>query len=161
MRGSQGLPKVVVPVLWATLLIFSNASFAQNSVSFAAHRDFVAGDGPKLFASADLVGVAAEDGISLREIGLILLFCPLFAWIAFAFSTALAGFIALRNGGEHESLQLEEGGAPKERTAVLIPIYNEDVDGVVKRLRAMMRSVASTGLGDRFDFFLLSEFQFG
>jgi len=61
MRGPQGLPKVVVPVLWATLLIFSNASFAQNSVSFAAHRDFVAGDGPKLFASADLNGDGVVD----------------------------------------------------------------------------------------------------
>ncbi|WP_157217015.1 glucans biosynthesis glucosyltransferase MdoH [Flavisphingomonas formosensis] len=110
-----------------------------------------------LFASADIVGVAAEDGISLRELGLILLFCPLFAWIAFAFSTALAGYFALRHGGTHESLRLEDGGAPRERTAVLVPIYNEDVDGVMKRVRAMMRSVASTGHGAQFDFFILSD----
>jgi len=110
-----------------------------------------------LFASADLVGVAAEDGISLREFGLILLFCPLFAWIAFAFSTALAGYFALRNGGTHESLQLAPAGRPEARTAVLVPIYNEDVEGVMRRVHMMMRSVASTGHGDRFDFFILSD----
>jgi hypothetical protein len=61
MQDAQGLRRAIVPVLWATLLILnSNVMFAQNSVSFAAHRDFVAGDAPKLFASGDLNG----DGIT-------------------------------------------------------------------------------------------------
>ena len=110
-----------------------------------------------LFASADLVGVAAEDGVDLRELGLILLFCPLFAWIAFSFSTALAGYFALRNGGTHESLRLVPNGMPQRRTAVLVPVYNEDVEGVMKRVRAMIRSIESTGNGDRFAFFILSD----
>jgi membrane glycosyltransferase len=110
-----------------------------------------------LLASASMAGVAASNGISLRELLLLLLFCPLFAWIAFAFSSALAGFFCLLAGHRHESLKLVEDCAPPRRTAVLMPIHNEEIGGVVSRLRTMMRSLAATGHGAAFDFFILSD----
>jgi hypothetical protein len=60
MRDTQALKGVVLSVLWTSFLISSHAMLAQDSVSFAAHRDFVAGDGPKQFASGDL----NHDGIT-------------------------------------------------------------------------------------------------
>ena len=52
--------RTALTVLCAFLVVSSHSIAAQGSVSFAAHRDFVAGDGPKLFASGDLNG----DGIA-------------------------------------------------------------------------------------------------
>jgi membrane glycosyltransferase len=42
-------------------------------------------------------------------------------------------------------------------TAILIPIYNEEVARVCEGLRAVYLSLAQTGQGDRFDFFILSD----
>ena len=110
-----------------------------------------------LLASASMAGVAATNGISLRELLLLLLFCPLFAWIAFSFSSALAGFFCLLGGHGHESLKLAGIVPPRRRTAVLMPIHNEEFGGVAFRLRTMMRSLGATGHGAAFDFFILSD----
>ena len=47
--------------------------------------------------------------------------------------------------------------AADARTAVIMPIANEDVAGVFARMRATHESVMRTGHGDRFDFFVLSD----
>ena len=43
------------------------------------------------------------------------------------------------------------------RTAMLLPTYNEDPHHLMARLRAMFESVAATGHGAQFDWFLLSD----
>jgi membrane glycosyltransferase len=110
-----------------------------------------------LCASSAMAGVALPNGINAREFALLLLFVPLFAWIAFSFASALVGFLSLLTGGAHESLRLAEGGAPRRRTAILMPIHNEDVAAVMSRVRRMAASVAETGHGEAFDFFILSD----
>jgi membrane glycosyltransferase len=108
-------------------------------------------------ASAWTASVAATDGLMLREIAMIALFLPLFAWIAFSFASAFAGFLCLLTGNAHQSLAIPESGVPRLRTAVLMPIYNEDAGGVIARLDDMIRSVEATESGGRFDFFILSD----
>src|SRR5215831_815940 len=66
MLEPQVLKKAVVMVLWAGFLFLfsSNKMLAQDRVAFAAHQDFVAGDGPKLFARGDLNGDGITDFIT-------------------------------------------------------------------------------------------------
>lgn len=110
-----------------------------------------------LCASSAMAGVALPNGINVREFALLLLFVPLFAWIAFSFASAFVGFLSLLSGGAHESLRLADGGAPRRRTAILMPIHNEDVAAVMSRVRRMAASVGATGHGAAFDFFILSD----
>lgn len=98
-------------------------------------------------------------GITVLE-GLVLaLFLVLFAWIAFSFMSTLAGFFVLLARGL-DVLPIDNDGpvpAISTRTAMLLPIYNEDPHHVMARLRAMYESVEATGTAQRFDWFLLSD----
>lgn len=69
------------------------------------------------------------------EAVLVLLFGVLFAWISTGFWTALLGFFALTFRRAKPSVHVDTEGplpsVPKEsRTAILVPIYNENVDRV-------------------------------
>lgn len=90
------------------------------------------------------------------------IFALLFAWIALSFWSGLFGFllgvlrrhpVTLRRHGP------ATGPVPGlgERTAILVPVYNEDPTEVSGRLAVMHRSLQATGHGDAFDFFLLSD----
>jgi membrane glycosyltransferase len=105
----------------------------------------------------ELVRVSIPGGISFVETAILALFLPLFAWIAFSFGSALAGFCVLLWGRGEARLLSEMPGRPMGRTAVLMPIYNEDVDAVFRRLRAMADSLQSAAVAGAFDIFVLSD----
>lgn len=109
------------------------------------------------FSLAELVRVSAPAGVNLIEAVLLLLFMPLFAWIALSFCSALAGFIALVTGKTDAVLLRDDPRMPVSRTAVLMPIYNEDVDAVFRRLRAMIASLKAEGATKAFEIFVLSD----
>ncbi len=99
------------------------------------------------------------NGIDILEGSLLLLFVALFAWIAQAFVSAVAGFLRLlskphaRLGlSPHDPLPSLSG-----RTALLMPTYNEDPERLLAGLQAIYESVAATGQAERFDFFVLSD----
>ncbi|WCT74002.1 glucans biosynthesis glucosyltransferase MdoH [Sphingomonas naphthae] len=110
-----------------------------------------------IFASVWTTGAAAEDGLQLSEVLLILLVLPLFAWITFSFVQAVAGFICLATGTGHEMIPLPTGRRPKSRAAILMPIHNEGANEVMSRVAAMIRSLEKTAGGDMFDIFILSD----
>ena len=88
------------------------------------------------------------------------LFALLFGWVAAGFATALTGFVVRLRGDPH-SLRLPAASdrlpdAPA-RTAIVMPICNEDVRTVFAGLRATVDSLAATGLPDLFDVYLLSD----
>jgi membrane glycosyltransferase len=81
------------------------------------------------------------------------------AWIGAGLATALMGVLVLLRGDRH-ALALREPRAPidaKARTAVIMPICNEDIATVFAGLRATCESLASTGALKLFDFYLLSD----
>ena len=87
------------------------------------------------------------------------LFVLLFAWIAFSFMSALAGFAVLLFRKKDE-LGIDPAAplpAIRSRTAMLLPTYNEDPYRVLARLRAIYESVEETGHGANFDWFVLSD----
>ena len=114
-----------------------------------------------LLATAASVAVKEalfSDGTSPWDALLLLLFFPLFGWISFGFVTAAIGFCLLMTG-------LHPGFVPvprrdmtlRGRTAVLMPVHNEEIDAVFGRIGRMAAMLRDTGQAERFDLFVLSD----
>ena len=100
------------------------------------------------------------DGLSGLEIVLLLLFIPLFAHIAVGFCTALAGFYVINRGGDGSRISagLPAGGPYRlASTAIVMPVFNEDVSRVFEGLRVVYGSVQKLEGAENFDFFVLSD----
>jgi membrane glycosyltransferase len=98
-----------------------------------------------------MAGVFQVDGVSLREGAILALFAILFAWIASSFWLTVFG--AFARFTKAELLPLKPVATPSAaRTAILMPVYNEDVARVFSGLRAIQESA-----GPDFDFFILSD----
>jgi membrane glycosyltransferase len=95
------------------------------------------------------------------EMAILGLSTILFVWISLGFWTALSGFVLLTFGRDRHAIT--RSGAPHTaippaaRTAVVMPICNEHVARVFAGLRATYQSLARTGDGEHFDFFVLSD----
>jgi membrane glycosyltransferase len=112
-----------------------------------------------LVAAYQIWWLLRGSGIDVLEAILLLLFVTLFAWIAQSFVSAIAGFVALL-AHPHARLGLSPDDplpALSTRTALLMPTYNEDPERLLAGLRAMHESLAATGQGRQFDFFVLSD----
>lgn len=107
----------------------------------------------------EMYEVLQVGGVTILE-GLVLgLFVLLFAWIAFSFVSALAGFAVLLLR-KREVLRIDTlCPLPTVigRTAMLLPTYNEDAHRIMARLQAIYESVEETGVSHRFDWFVLSD----
>lgn len=110
-----------------------------------------------LLAASVLMQSLARDGFEVRDVVLLALFLPLFAWLAFSCLSALAGFVSLVMGRREDLAAAAPGRLPLGATAVLVPIYNEEVGAIFARLWAMSRSIASAGGAGLFDIFILSD----
>ena len=111
-------------------------------------------------ASARLLDVFRFDQISLLDSALLAVFAVLFAWIATSFWIACLGAHSLwRGSGQSPSVPAHvlPVGASQSRTALAVPIYNEDARHVSARLQAMLDSLRQTGIIAQFDVFMLSD----
>ncbi len=111
-----------------------------------------------------MIDIMPTHGRDWAERGLLGLFAILFAWVSAGFWTAVLGaWVMLRGDDRHSitSVLRGEGGkapiAAEARTAIIMPICNEDVATVFAGLRATCESLARTGAAERFDFFVLSD----
>jgi len=95
------------------------------------------------------------------ELAILSLFTILFAWVSLGFWTALSGLALLCFGRDRHAItrSAAPGTAipPEARTAVIMPIRNEQVARVFAGVRAMYESLAATGALPHFDFFILSD----
>lgn len=93
--------------------------------------------------------------------GILILFAVLFCWVSAGFWTALMGFLQLLIGRDKYSISASTVGDeplnPAHRTALIMPICNEDVDRVFAGLRATWESVKATGNAAHFDVYILSD----
>ncbi|MBP0597728.1 glucans biosynthesis glucosyltransferase MdoH [Herbaspirillum sp. LeCh32-8] len=89
------------------------------------------------------------------------LFALLFLWVSAGFWTAMTGFLVLMRGDDEYLISHEKAGnkdiARDARTAIVMPICNEDVARVFAGLRATYESLERTGQLEHFDFFILSD----
>ncbi|MEE1924208.1 glucans biosynthesis glucosyltransferase MdoH [Pseudomonas sp. 148P] len=108
-----------------------------------------------------LLQTAAQVWPYALQTSILVLFGILFCWVSAGFWTALMGFLELLTGRDKYRISgSSAGNEPIEkgaRTALVMPICNEDVPRVFAGLRATFESVAATGDLDRFDFFVLSD----
>ena len=101
-----------------------------------------------------------RDGISVSGIAILLLFIVLFTHIATGFCLAMIGFYVINRGGDSCRITRSiEGVAdpPLGGTAVVMPVFNEDVSRVFEAVRVIFRSVEESGQLEHFDFFILSD----
>ena len=111
-----------------------------------------------------MIDIMPTHGRAWAERGLLALFAILFAWISAGFWTAALGaWVMLRGHNRHavtNVLRDPAAAAPiprAVRTAVVMPICNEDVATVFAGLRATVESLAQTDSAGCFDFFVLSD----
>ncbi|HEV8439597.1 MAG TPA: glucans biosynthesis glucosyltransferase MdoH [Methylomirabilota bacterium] len=100
--------------------------------------------------------------LSGLEIATLGIFTVLWFWISCGFWTAVAGFCVLWRNAPRFSVTAaqtdgDDGRPSRSRTAILVPICNEEVQRVFAGVEASYRSVAATGRLEFFDFYILSD----
>lgn len=117
--------------------------------------------GQTWLATDYMATVLPYQGRQPLEIAMLVLFAMLFAWISAGFWTAVAGFFLLLFGKDRHAISKhaphDASIDPAARTAIIMPICNEDVARVFAGLRATYESLRRTDAFDRFDFFVLSD----
>ncbi|MBP0617654.1 glucans biosynthesis glucosyltransferase MdoH [Jiella mangrovi] len=83
------------------------------------------------------------------QIGLLLICC---LWLSWGFNTALVGIFS-----QDTPDVIEPQGDAQSRSAILMPVYNEDVGAVFARVAAMYEEIQKTPEHGRFDFYILSD----
>ena len=109
------------------------------------------------------IHLADHEGLRLSELGLLVVFVPLYYQLNVGFWTAVFG-LWLMNRPKDDPLDLWRTLTPEDRvrpieatTAIIIPVFNEDVTRVYEGLRSMYHSLEQTGQIAAFDFFILSD----
>ena len=101
------------------------------------------------------------EGITWLEWAQLILFVLLFQQIATGFWLAMFGFLTAICGGDRaqiaRSIEDTDLEGPIPPTAVVIPIFNEDVVRVFGGIEAMWQGLRDAGAQDGFDFFILSD----
>lgn len=106
------------------------------------------------YGTSEMYRVVDIGGVTPLEWVLVVLFVANFSWIALSFTSAIVGFVWLLFFAPKPPALPER---LNQRTAVVMPIYNEAPSRVFCALQAMAEDVAATGLGEHFDYFLLSD----
>src|SRR5271165_1608788 len=98
-----------------------------------------------------VVGVGTTTAL---EWVMVVLFVVTFSWLALSFTASVVGFVWLLT---HSRKLGPLPDSLSEKTAVVMPIYNEAPSRVFGAMQAILEDVERTGLGAAFDFFLLSD----
>ena len=118
-------------------------------------RSFVFGGAAALtaYGAYEMYQVVSVSRTTVLQWLLLLLFTVNFSWIALAFTSGLLGFFALLGGPALPA----RPARLSSRTAVVMPVYNEQTARTFAALQAIRESVEETGLGAHFDYFVLSD----
>ncbi|MDZ4374237.1 MAG: glucans biosynthesis glucosyltransferase MdoH, partial [Phenylobacterium sp.] len=104
------------------------------------------------------VALYARHGFDVLEVVSLGLFMVLITAIACWFSSAAIGFWILVTGREQDDLKFTpHPPEPTRRTALLMPLYNEDARAAFARLAVIDGSLARLGVSEAFDIFVLSD----
>ncbi len=130
------------------------ARFASQSWRVYAARLVAFGGAAALtiYASDQMLRAFDPEGVNALQLALRALFVLTFGWIAFSGCSTIAGllFPPRRDRGDP--------GAPlTTRTAIVMPVYNEDAAASFGALSAMGRGLAALGHAEAFEIFILSD----
>jgi membrane glycosyltransferase len=114
-----------------------------------------------IVATHYMKAVLPYQGTQWLEVAILMLFALLFLWVSAGFWTAMMGFLQLLIGRDRFSISassIHDGPIPPAaRTAIVMPICNEDVSRVFAGLKATYESLGTTDALERFDIFILSD----
>lgn len=118
--------------------------------------------GLTILAVREMIQVVTVSQITLLQWPLVALFAVTFAWIAFSAMSAITGLASAALSGLRRGLTVRPDDQvtplqPSPRTALVMPIYNEDPAAVFGRLAAMAEELATLPEADAFEFFILSD----
>jgi membrane glycosyltransferase len=140
-HSSHRLPSSPRFVAWRRLLVIGGA-VAMTAVG-----------------AEEMYRVVEVGGLTVLEVGVLVLFVVLFAWISFAFTSAVGGLVSLLTRGGHR-LGIDPAvplPVLSSRTALLLPTYNEQPARVMAGLQAIAESLDEAGELAQFDLFVLSD----
>lgn len=110
--------------------------------------------------------IVLADGFHWIDVGMIALHAVLTLWLVHGLWLAIAGFCvmaarkvraAFSRPSEAPGVRLQRRTGSAHRTAITIPVYNEDSVRVFSGIKAMLEALDATGRGDQFDVFVLSD----
>lgn len=105
------------------------------------------------YGAWEMYNVVSVSRTTFLQYVLLLLFTVNFSWIALAFTSAILGFVTLLFG----LLKSPRAETLSQKTVVVMPIYNESTARTFAALAAIRESVEATGLGEHFDYFIVSD----
>ena len=157
----RAVPAEPGPVAAAARAAGSRACYWQRAGSFRRLCLFGIAASQSAIATHFMAQTLPYHGQPPLEFAILVLFAILFAWISGGFWTAIAGFALTMAGPDRYAISRTakrdaaiDAGA---KTAVVMPICNEDVARVFAGLRATYESVRRTDVADHFDFYVLSD----
>ncbi len=109
-----------------------------------------------------MFNILAANNLMPLEAVLLFLFSITFGWITISFWSGLCGFVLQMMQRDPLSLKKMDLDRYRRqpittRTAVVMPVYNEDTRRVIAGFEASLRSLTATGEMAHFDFYLLSD----
>ena len=107
------------------------------------------------FAGREMHKVLGVNGVTPLEVAILVVFVTLFAWIALALASSVAGFFCLMKSSS-SGTGVDEGMA-LPRTALLMPAYNEQPARIMAALAVIHAELERLGVGESFDLFVLSD----
>ncbi len=105
------------------------------------------------YGAWEMYNVVSVSRTTILQYVLLALFTINFSWIALAFTSAIAGFVALLR----HATDTPHADALRSRTAIVMPVYNEMTSRTFAAVAAIRESVDATGLGTHFDYFIVSD----
>ncbi|MEM1447236.1 MAG: glucans biosynthesis glucosyltransferase MdoH [Planctomycetota bacterium] len=153
---SERIPNSPVPRMLRTS---SGALFSRFSLLLAT----VASTYLAAYAFGHVVFGDDGEGVNPITVLLWLLFTVLFLWVAQGFWTATIGLLQMLRRSPNAvfkvKVETSDWMPPEDlpRTAVLMPIYNEDSVRVFAGVEAIIRSIEARGYTAAFDHYILSD----
>src|SRR5258705_5600568 len=135
------------------------ADFGLRSITLRRSCIFLGTAALTMAGCYEIYEVLQVGGITALEAMVLVLFVLLFAWVAFSFMSALAGFVVMLSR-MRDALGIDPAGrlpAVNCRNAMLLLTDNEDPHRIMARLRAIYESVGETGCASQFDWYVLSD----
>jgi membrane glycosyltransferase len=101
--------------------------------------------------------VIAANGLDIIGCASLVLFTLNFGWLSLSFWGAVFGFVAQLKGRNFALPPTASASPLRQRTAVVMPIYNEGVARVSAGLEATLVELTATNEAAHFDIFVLSD----
>ncbi len=116
-----------------------------------------------LVALSLMATLLSLNGWGFSDTVMIVLFALTTPWVALGFWNSLIGLFLVHSDPDWLSniapytLTYDASGKITHRTAVVMPVHNEDTEQLFKHLRAITKSLDDTGQAENFDVFVLSD----